>query len=888
MLVVDPIRVHNRLAAWVSIIALAALGVGQPAIAAAVDPESSEQAAIAEAYPPNETSSHEAAAPDPELSEAPTEDTLPEIHADVPDTELELDPNIPANVEPDIALVPELDDESVIADSSMNDEDSDDPDSVIGRVVVVVSEDFDQPESSGAEDDVETLVFTGEEFLEVPPAASGELEHGDLVAVTLADDGALLDVEELAPEAVPSTTTAIGRAATAGTHRTVVVLLTPAGVPLPAGALANAQAIANNAGNYWVNQSVGKIPSFSTEQVINAAGSLSTCSTSSDSGGYASAYVNALQAYQPTGNWTNSNYKSLPWPDNTHIIAYVLGCGRTTSQGFGSIGGSNGNSSGLYGTGGGGISAIFVKDSDASLASSGVLHMTEHELGHNFGLWHANLLTCKSGGSDSPVNVPVRSGCAIQEYGDMYDVMGRSNTAFVGDLSAIAAESIGISVNPIREAPVKNNYEQTFTLSALSAKAGHRALVITDPISKEEYWIELRARGSAVIGNTGDNWWLDYYNNPPFTSVDYWFNSGLRVTKKVSNQGSPSVANQNPNSGTVVVLDREYSNTARAAFGIQRPGLDQRLTFTSITGGFTVEAVGLQIGNQTATIKITTPQAAVPKTITGGSVTVIGTPTVGSTLQAKTGEFTPAVTPKYQWLRDGKAIGGAAAKKSDYLLVAADAGKTISVQVTASKPAYETLTITSVGRGPVASNLITGGSAKVEGTIKVGSQLAAVTPTAFAPNDVKLSYQWLRDGTAIQTAAAKKQTYTLLAADAGKNISVQITAAKTGYNSVPKTSAQRGPVQLGKITSGSVGIDGTNTVGSTLTATPPVYSVDGVKLSYQWLRDGTPIPGTAAKTQKQTYTLVAADKGTKIAVRVTATKAGYTELVKTSAVRNIK
>jgi hypothetical protein len=52
-------------------------------------------------------------------------------------------------------------------------------------------------------------------------------------------------------------------------------------------------------------------------------------------------------------------------------------------------------------------------------------------------------------------------------------------------------------------------------------------------------------------------------------------------------------------------------------------------------------------------------------------------------------------TLTYEWLRDGVVISGATGKT--YKLVAADKGKSISVQVTISKSPYVATTATSSG-----------------------------------------------------------------------------------------------------------------------------------------------------------------------------------------------
>lgn len=74
-------------------------------------------------------------------------------------------------------------------------------------------------------------------------------------------------------------------------------------------------------------------------------------------------------------------------------------------------------------------------------------------------------------------------------------------------------------------------------------------------------------------------------------------------------------------------------------------------------------------------------------------------------------------------------------------------------------------------------------------------------------------------------------------------------------------------------------IQGTTTVGKTLTATPGVYSASDVSIAYQWLRGGVAIDGaTAAK-----YTATGNDYKAKLSVAVTASKSGYSSVTTTTA-----
>jgi Gametolysin peptidase M11 len=97
-------------------------------------------------------------------------------------------------------------------------------------------------------------------------------------------------------------------------------------------------------------------------------------------------------------------------------------------------------------------------------------HLVAHELGHSFGLGHANLTDCK------------RHGCGALEYGDPYDTMGIGS----GDFSAKAKFDLGWLTNVTRV--VKNG---TYELAPIErASPLPQAFVVTT--ANDQYWIEYR------------------------------------------------------------------------------------------------------------------------------------------------------------------------------------------------------------------------------------------------------------------------------------------------------------------------------------------------------------------------------------------------------------
>ncbi len=254
-----------------------------------------------------------------------------------------------------------------------------------------------------------------------------------------------------------------------------------------------------------------------------------------------------------------------------------------------------------------------------------------------------------------------------------------------------------------------------------------------------------------------------------------------------------------------------------------------------------------------------------------------GTSKVGSTLTATAGSWSlPGVNAAFQWLRDGAAISGATS--STYRLVATDYGRSVAVRVTTALDGYEPATATSTsvnvaaGAAPVATV-----KPSVTGSPAVGSTLTA-KPGTWSLAGVALTYQWLRAGASISGATGS--TYKVTTADYGKSLSVKVTAKATGYASGTATSAAvtgaAGPAATATV---KPTVSGTGVVGSTLTAKPGTWSLAGVALTYQWLRDGAVISGATATT----YKVATADVGKKVSVRVTAKKAAYSTGTATSA-----
>lgn len=255
--------------------------------------------------------------------------------------------------------------------------------------------------------------------------------------------------------------------------------------------------------------------------------------------------------------------------------------------------------------------------------------------------------------------------------------------------------------------------------------------------------------------------------------------------------------------------------------------------------------------------------------------TISGTPSVGQTLTANEGSWSPLPDSfTYQWYHDGGVILGAQSRT--YVVASTDSGYVITVAVTAVKTGYSGVSRTSAGTERVGQIMTQTPTPTVSGQVSVGKTLTANTGS-WIPSGVSFSYQWKRSGTAISGATGN--TYTLVAGDLGSTINVTVTGSLTGYASSTVTSAST-PAVLDRLTATPTpGIEGSSVVGSVLAASTGTWAPAPVTLTYQWYRNNSAISGATAAT----YTLVQADNSASITVKVTGTKAGYGDDTVTSA-----
>jgi hypothetical protein len=222
----------------------------------------------------------------------------------------------------------------------------------------------------------------------------------------------------------------------------------------------------------------------------------------------------------------------------------------------------------------------------------------------------------------------------------------------------------------------------------------------------------------------------------------------------------------------------------------------------------------------------------------------------------------------------------------------ADVGKKITMTVTAKKNGYDDLARTSAESAPVTLGFNTWPTTPAPtkprisvvggGTVKAGNTLTAVNGTQPA-GATFVGYQWSRATTAngvyTNIENATTETYTLTGADTGKFIKVADVWSQDDYSDTAALSLATVAVAAGTLSSAVThSIEGSATVGSTLTANEGAWAPTPDSFIYKWFIS-TSSTGTytaIANATARTYRVVAGDLNKFIKVEITAVKAGYT------------
>lgn len=248
-----------------------------------------------------------------------------------------------------------------------------------------------------------------------------------------------------------------------------------------------------------------------------------------------------------------------------------------------------------------------------------------------------------------------------------------------------------------------------------------------------------------------------------------------------------------------------------------------------------------------------------------------GAAVVGKTLTARPGLWSVKPTKlSYSWFVDGE-------RKRVYSRTftpgPADLGKTVTYKVRAQRAGYSDGLRDSKPTPAVAPGTFTvPRDAEVSGTPYVGEVLTATTGT-WAPDPERIGWRWYADGKRIKNQGAK---LTLTDAMVGKVITVRPTAVLDGYTTTAAAALQGGTVVKGKVAvTDPIRLQGSPSLGGTLTVGDGTTSPTGVTRTYRWFRDGVKIPGATGKS----YEVKLGDLGKRITARTALRRSGWEKAV---------
>lgn len=312
-----------------------------------------------------------------------------------------------------------------------------------------------------------------------------------------------------------------------------------------------------------------------------------------------------------------------------------------------------------------------------------------HEIGHNLGLGHSNLLSCTHPRVDAPIS---SSACQPVTYADYYDVMGGGFSSATGHTNDhhIAALSVthkaALDALPrsasLRRVAVSGGLQQTYTLQAASAAAGRRGLEIIDPANSKRLYVEYRSG----TGRDAGSFYTKYSAHQG--SRDPMYAPGVRILKFPCTVGTSACAGAD----SLVLRNWTGPSTYRMSFGAG----DDFLSYSTNAAGSSSVRVSVLSTDASSARVLVSFDSRLPALRTP-SVAITGTPRYYRTLTASvTGSWTSGTSVRYQWLRNGTAIAGATA--STYRVTADDADQLLTVRLVGSAPGYARGTVVSPAR----------------------------------------------------------------------------------------------------------------------------------------------------------------------------------------------
>lgn len=208
----------------------------------------------------------------------------------------------------------------------------------------------------------------------------------------------------------------------------------------------------------------------------------------------------------------------------------------------------------------------------------------------------------------------------------------------------------------------------------------------------------------------------------------------------------------------------------------------------SVAGGYSATITGTdQYGFQSAPVAVTVVMylsAQQP-----GSVTITGAGSVGGTLTANLSGWAGLAAPQYQWLLNGLPIPGATS--ATYTVTSADAGQSISVEVSEAPQWYNYASATS---SPVA---VAVAAPPADTTTTAGTTTTAtITTTGTTKPAVTAQPHWTPARDALRAGVTSTTILEPTTLKAGTSLTVEVT--ETGIKNASKARIKTAKTKVGK------------------------------------------------------------------------------------------
>nr|MCW2727721.1 hypothetical protein [Aeromicrobium sp.] len=647
--------------------------------------------------------------------------------------------------------------------------------------------------------------------------------------------------------------------------------------------------------SYWTTESNGAISSFATQGAIkhfssSAAGTTETsCGMASPGGVWGEA-----AALFPGVSFATSSRNHL-------VVAMADECGDGGIAGIASVG------------------VDFSSGGRLSLSMGDIaVQVGVHEVGHTFGLGHANLDTCPS--------------TTVCEYYDLYSPMALAvggafkptalGTSYRTRLGATAAgESAEVTL-----ASGQTYAEQSFSLTPRGGSTGLRGLRVTDPSTGTKYTIDWRnasGRDAGAFYGSAFSFAAPRPTYPTGVVVEREGTSGaihlmtrsdsagraigsygagnvfspsslLRVTVGAIGStsaavtvrlglppiqaGTPTISGSAVVDQTVTAAPGAWEAGTSYAYDWRLDNVPTGVTTASYTippaaagKSLTVSVTGSKTGTTPAT-RTSAAAAVAAGTFTAGTVSITGSPAVGETLAASTGTWTPTPSFTYAWSVAGYVKGTAST-----FTVPADAdGKPVTLTVTGTRPGYTAKSVAVSTANVTTLPPVRSSTPTISGAVVVGGTVVA-EPGSWA-DGAALTYDWRVGGV---STGVTGRSYDIPATAAGQPLTVVVTGEQAKFADTPKESAAS-VVQAGAAPAGSVSYVGPTVVDATVTAASAGWPA-GTAVSWQWEANGVPVAGATSVT----FRIPPALRGAGLRVVGTGTRPGYATTSAASVVRGV-